>query len=364
MLNINKTSFSVVICLIYCLLLTACSGKQMANERTDENIQVTEQTVSDEEAAVSKEYLSADTKTVVIPEVKREYEIWFFSDSHIIIPDENASEQVQAYTTERQPVFVNEMGVDSSKIFTDFIELANLEKPDMVLFGGDIVDFPSEANMNFLANELTKLIVPYVYTMGNHDWTFPWEYMTPEGTEKYRPAYDFLAYGNFVKQPVDTGTEEGLEIVDDSLDIINVSGDSSASLVELDDLMILSVDDSSNQVSDECLDEMEYAFGSDKPVILMQHVPFSTEKLIEEAKKYWGNPVSLGMQVHGGIAPNQISADLFGKSRDDETNIRMVLAGHVHFPYEEKIGEQTVEIITDAAFKGKFVKLQIVPQGD
>ena len=360
----KKGTVAVVICLLSCLLFTACLGKQIPNDNIHENITETEEKASNEEDVVLTDYLDGDIKTVIIPEVSREYEIWFFSDSHIIIPDENASEQLQTYTAERQPVFANEIGVESSKIFSDFIELANQEKPDMVLLGGDIVDFPSEANMKFLKEELSKLTVPYVYAMGNHDWTFPWEYMTPEGTEKYRPEYDWLMCGNFIKKMEDTGTVESLEIADDMLNVKNVLSDSYSTVVELDDLVILSVDDSSNQVSDECVDEIEYALLLDKPVILMQHVPFSTEKLIEEAKNYWGNPVTLGMQIHGGIAPNQISADLFGESRDDETNIRVVLSGHVHFPYEEKIGKQSVEIITDAAFKGKFIKLYVVPESD
>ena len=330
----RKVRFWVIWCIVCTLLFAGCTkGTENVKESARENVEQEETVVS----------LNGAEKTVVIPEVNREYNIWFFSDSHIIIPDENASEQVQAYTAERQPVFTNEMGVDSSQIFTDFIELANSQKPDMVLFGGDILDFPSEANVAFLREELSKLTIPYIYVMGNHDWTFPWEYMTPEGTAQYRPLYDGIMYGNFSQD-------------------VDISGNSYATVAELDDLVILAVDDSSNQTAAEAVEYIELAYGSDKPIVLMQHVPFSSEKLIAEAKNYWANPVTLGMQVHGGLAPNDVSADLYGKVLDDESDIRVVLAGHVHFPYEEQISGQTVEIITDAAFKGKFVQLRIAQE--
>lgn len=345
----KKASAWILMCMICGLLFAGCTNEI-------ENIIESEQ--ESVETEVESFSLNRAEKTVVIPEVNRAYTIWFFSDSHIIIPDEEASEQVQAYTAERQPVFVNEMGVDSSQIFTEFIELANEQQPDMVLFGGDILDFPSEANIAFLKEELSKLTIPYIYTMGNHDWTFPWEYMTPEGTAQYRPLYDGIMYGNLNQE------EDKIETVDAGLNVESVSGNSYATMVELDDLVILAVDDSSNQTAAEAVEYIELAYETDKPIVLMQHVPFSSEKLIAEAKNYWANPVTLGMQVHGGLAPNDVSADLYGEVLDDESDIRLVLAGHVHFPYEEQISGQTVEIIADAAYKGEFVQVNITSLAD
>lgn len=358
-----------------CLLLAGCgvdeqntdSQNREAQQETavsSDPVEATEKTKTEQDHGADS-VIIWDEKRVIIPEVERDYEIWFFADSHIIIQDETDSEEVQAYAAERMPVFTNEKGVDPSQILSDFIEMANEQKPDMVLFGGDILDFPSEANVSFLKEELAKLTVPYVYVMGNHDWTFPWEYMTPEGAEKYRPLYEEVMYGNFELEET-VGAEEAERMSADegktALDVVNISGDSYSSVVELDDMVILSVDDSSNQVAVEAAGSIEDAYGLDKPVILMQHVPFSTEKLIAEAKNYWANPVTLGMQVHGGIPVNAVSDALYKNVLDDESNIRVVLAGHVHFSYEEKIAAQTVEIITDAAFKGKAVKLHIVSE--
>ena len=91
-----------------------------------------------------------EEQDIIIPELANDYEVWFMADSHMIIPDENADEQVRAYEAERMPVFTNEAKIASSEIFTQFIEQANAEKPDLILFGGDILDFPSEKNIAFL----------------------------------------------------------------------------------------------------------------------------------------------------------------------------------------------------------------------
>ena len=364
----------IVMVFFISLLLAGCTqenkeGIDYEEVMTDSGDQSEDTGMTEEETNAGqpgeKSVIQWDEKRVVIPEVERDYEIWFFADSHIIISDDSESEEVQAYAAERMPVFTNEMGIAPSEILTQFVEQANEQKPDMVLFGGDILDFPSEENVTFLKEELAKITIPYVYVMGNHDWTFPWEYMTPEGTAQYRPLYEEVLYGNFMQEDA-PGTEDGERTADEegksALDVVKISGNSYSSVVELDDLVVLAVDDSSNQVAAGAMEHIEDAYGLDKPVILMQHVPFSTEKLIAEAKNYWANPVTLGMQVHGGIPTNDVSADLYDKVLDDESMIRLVLAGHVHFPYEEKISEQTVEIITDAAFKGKAVKLHIVAE--
>lgn len=322
------------------ICLCACGNeKNMTDQHADSS------KIEAESSAKADGYITWDEKSLVVSGIEREYEIWFIADSHMTLCNSDEAEEIIEYAAQRTAGFVNEMGVSSDMIFSEFIDTANEEKPDMILFGGDILDFPSEANVSFLKAELDRLEVPYVFTMGNHDWTFPWEYMTPQGSEMYRPMLEEYMQGNFVET--------------NSLNVLNVMSNSYANMIELEDLIVLSVDDSSNQVAAEALEAIETAHALDKPIILMQHVPFSTENLIIRAKENWANPVTLGMQVHGGIAPNEVSTDLWYKTHDEETPIKLVLAGHVHFSYEEELSETTMQIITDAAFKGRAVKLHI-----
>ncbi len=319
------------------LLLAGCANTEEKTEQESIDageMQVEELVNLEEESEVDNGEEDSgilwEEKYLHIPELQNEYEVWFLADSHIIIPDDTASDEVKAYAAERQPVFANDLGMDSSEIFTQFIGQANSEQPDLILFGGDILDFPSDANVTFLREELGRLKVPYLFVMGNHDWTYPWEYMTPEGAEKYRPMLESI-----------TGM------------------DSYAGLVEWKDIVFLAVDNSSNQVAQEAVPVIEQAYATGKPIVLVQHVPFSSEKLIARAKEDWANPVTLGMQVHGGIPVNAVSDALYKNVLSDESQIRLVLAGHVHFSYEEQIAGRTTEIITDAAFKGRALKVYL-----
>ncbi len=290
-----------------------------------------------------------DEKNITIDGMTNEYEVWFFADSHIIISDDEASDEVLNYAKERKELFTNDTQTDSSQILEQFIVKANQEKPDIILFGGDIIDFPSDANITFLQEQLSKLTVPYLFVTGNHDWTYPWEYMTEEGAAKYRPLLDGII--NSSNQELEKDNSNNRKSV------LSMLGNSYYGIVEFEDVVFLAVDDSANQVAAQAKEGIELAYSLEKPIILVQHVPFSTENLIAKAKENWGNPVTIGMQVHGGIAPNDISADLFLKAYDDDSQIKAVLAGHVHFAYEEQISDSTIEIITDAAFKKKAVKL-------
>ena len=295
-----------------------------------------------EEGTDTGEIIDWEDKYVSIPEITKEYEIWFISDSHIIIPDEDESDEIKEYTAKRIPVFSNDAGVASSQVFSEFIKSANENKPDLILFGGDILDSPSEANMAFLKKELETLTVPYVFVFGNHDWTYPWEYMTENGIKEIRPLFQNVLLGNM------------------GPDINVIEEDNGyGSVLEFEEFTVLAIDNSSNQIPPEAVSSMEAAYSLNKPIILLQHVPLSTKNLIKTAKKHWGNPVVLGMQIHGGIAPNHDSAKLLEKVYHDHSLIRVILSGHVHFPYEENISESTVEIITDAAYKRKAVRLYI-----
>ncbi len=317
--------------LLAAIMISGCgnvkenTGTDIEGESTQEIAEISEEEESVlEETEIPDNLVSFDETKIHIPQLMQDYEIWFLADSHIIVEDGSEDEQTVAYAEERKPVFNNETGFASDVIFSQFIDKANEEKPDLVLFGGDIIDFPSDANVAFLKKELQRLEVPYTMTYGNHDWTFPWEYMTEVGSATYRPMI-----------------EEAM----------------GEAVLELEDFVVVSVDNSSNQVAPESLEAVNQATATGKPVILLSHVPLSTEELVTKAKDNWANPVTLGMQVHGGIAPNDVSKELWDMTHEEESLIKAVLAGHVHFAYEEALSESTVEIITDAAFKGKATKI-------
>lgn len=271
-----------------------------------------------------------DEKKVVISEVEKDYEVWFLTDLHMTMVSDEDLPEVKQYALERQGVFAGQKPEDSAEVLAEFISKANRNKPDLVIFGGDILDFPSEGNLTELKNRLNELEVPYLFVMGNHDWTYPWEYMTENATQTYRSQ------------------------VEEATDVAGY-----ADMIQWEDITFLSIDNSSNQVAPQAEEMIKQAYETNNPIVLIQHVPFSTENLIKRAKKDWSNPVTLGMQVHGGIPVNTVSGELYQNVWKEDSQIRLVLSGHVHFAYEELFSQNTTEIVGDAALKAKATKIVI-----
>ena len=60
----------------------------------------------------------------------------------------------------------------SPKAFSAILARARTGKSDLVALVGDIISFPTLANVEFVARELEKCGVDWMYTAGNHDWDF------------------------------------------------------------------------------------------------------------------------------------------------------------------------------------------------
>lgn len=274
-----------------------------------------------------------DTRTIAIPDISRNYELLFLTDTHVVISDKSASTQIQDYSSQRLAHFTNESGFVSSELFTSWINYANQMKPDVLLLGGDIIDSPSPANIEFLNSSLNKLKIPYLYTMGNHDWTYPWEYMTEAGAADYLPL--LAPY---------MGTDTAIHTL------------------ELEDFILVAVDNSSNQIHPDALEEYQKILSRSKPVILMLHVPFYTENLLAKTSVAWPNSVVLGGGIHGGIYPNDVSAQFMSLTTAADSPVVAILAGHVHLSDESMIdGEKDIpQIVGDAGYKGKGTLIHII----
>ena len=144
-------------------------------------------------------------ETFCLEGLEKEYTLLFLTDTHVIIRQEDAPQQEADNEASRYPAFQNEEGVPSEKQFPEWIRFANEMQVDAVLLGGDIIDTPSEANLKWLEEQLSGLNMPYLYVNGNHDWTYPWEYMTETGRETYLPLLAPFMQDNTAIHSLDFG---------------------------------------------------------------------------------------------------------------------------------------------------------------
>lgn len=302
-----------VMCILLCLLVAKLYKKQV---NTVDFIQPDH---------VREEYL-------VIEGLEKEYELLFLTDTHVIISSPEDSEQILANAAERMPLFYDGAGVSSAEQFPYWMEYANEREVDAVLFGGDIIDYPSPSNIEFLNENISTLEMPYLYTLGNHDWTYPWEYMTEKAKTEYIPALQPMIIGDGVVQVMDMG-----------------------------DFLIVSVDNSSGQINPDALEPYMEILEQGRPVIVMLHVPYVTDPLLAKANELWTTPVAIGAGNYGGIYPSEASTSFLEATTAEDSPVIAVLAGHVHFYDKEYIGSEkpVIQIVGNAGFVRSGIVLHI-----
>lgn len=271
-------------------------------------------------------------ETIVVEGLSEEYDLLFLTDTHMVVSSDGDSEQIGVNASERAPLFADDKGVSSALQFPAWMEYAGEQKVDALLLGGDIIDFPSRGTLEHLQKNLNTLSLPYLYTLGNHDWTFPWEYMTDKAREEYLPLLEPMLQGNGAIQRLDMG-----------------------------ELTIVAVDNSSNQVNGEALARYEEILAEGRPVIVMVHVPFMTQSVLGRANEVWQSAVVIGGGNYGGIYPNEESDAFVNMTTAADSPVVAVLAGHVHFYDKDYIdGEkQVLQLVGDGGFKRQGMVLHI-----
>ncbi len=271
-------------------------------------------------------------ENIIIEGLSGEYDLLFLTDTHMVVSSSEASEQITANIKERAPLFQSEDGVSSATQFPMWMDYAVESQVDAVLFGGDIIDFPSKANLEHLQKNLDKLPMPYLYTLGNHDWTYPWEYMTEQGKAEYLPLLEPMMQGN-----------------------------TSINRMDLGELVLVAVDNSAGQINGEALETYQAILAEGKPVIVVVHVPFLTQSVLTKAREAWSSPVVIGGGNFGGIYPNNESNAFIEMTTAADSPVVAVLAGHVHFYDKDYIdGEKKVlQLVGDGGYKQKGMLLHI-----
>ncbi len=307
-----------VICLLGLAALTGCGNAGEGGQKEGTGGGAWEKHITEE--------------TVQLKGIEGEYTLLFLTDTHAIVQSQGASEQEAANEEARYPTFFNEEGVPSAEQFPEWIRYANENGVDAVLLGGDIIDTPSEANLRWLEEQLGQLDMPYLYVNGDHDWTYPWEYMTEAGKEAYLPLLEPFMQDNTVIHSLDFG-----------------------------EFTVVGIDDSPGQVEVGVFPAYEEILAEGRPVIVLAHVPFMTQSVLGKAREAWSSPVVIGAGNYGGIYPNEDSERFVSRTTAASSPVELVLAGHVHF-YDRDVIEgekQVLQLVGGAGFRGEAILIHI-----
>lgn len=261
--------------------------------------------------------------------IKKHYKFVFLSDLHASIIDENEEDEtIRNSLVERKKLFTNENQnkVSSEKIFPEIIKYTNNINADALLLGGDIIDSPADSNFKFLGDNLKKLKANYLYTLGNHDWTFGWDYQTKETEEKYYPKFkEFMS-------------------------------DTDVTYLEYEDLIVLSINNGKTKIEESAISKVKEVLEKKKPTLVMMHVPLATQNIANEEKTRRDRVTVLGEY---GRTPDSTTQEVINMILSEEYNVFYVIAGHIHLEAKDELNERIYEQVTAPAYKGNINLIEI-----
>lgn len=271
---------------------------------------------------------------VDIEGLEEPFTIIFIADSHIALCDSRDSSMKEISKARYDEFKRDSKGADGN--FSILMDSVKKEKPDLVIFGGDITDAATYASVEFVEKEIEELDCPYIYCMGNHDFTYMDEYFSEKAYSEYRPRFQ------------------------------NLNDEAGCSIAEYDDFIVLALDDANNRFCEEACDVATQLKKTGKPVVLVTHVPFvplGTESdLISATNEVWGageNGNSRVLIGEKGCYPDENTKKIIDFASDEDGPVKLILAGHIHFFHEDFMNSETLQITSPPAYERGYVKVTL-----
>ena len=284
---------------------------------------------------ISTDTASSEVNTIslTIPGLTQTYKLVYLSDLHIIDDIMQVDEEHRGTVQSRKTSMVNEAGITARDYWPELVEQINDLSPDIVLLGGDMIDYMSPSNVSCLNEGLSKVTAPVMYVRADHD------------------------YANWYDKDLSGETIDTLgKSIDENNEIM---------IYPLEEITILGINKSTSQISATALDELHSFFDTnEKPVILLTHVPFSSAmdtQLDIKSKEVWQNR-SLIWGKNCYYVPDGNTKQAMESIFNSKNRVKAVLAGHLHFPHIGKLTETTTQYIFGPAYSEKITVITVSGQ--
>lgn len=272
-----------------------------------------------------------DTKSILIHDHKiptpgiRKKVIWHFSDIHLSEYDalsteeevRQAKEASEGWEETRRYFAVKngeawepEQRIPAGTHLKNLLELA--KTGDALLIAGDMSEYISPANMRCLDEAFKDFPIPWLAVCGNHDPAS----QIPEGYTYSR-------------------IREAVQVL------------------ELEDMVILGLDDSQRQISAAQLEAVKTMLAGEKPLMLLMHVPFSTDgnrEVLMECGEYF-------RLDHPQAGPEV--AQFLELIRENSHKIVAVMAGHLHFGNVSELVPGVTQYVSSQGILGNVNRYEI-----
>ena len=281
----------------------------------------------------AREKMKITKFTVKVGELEKPFTAVHVSDTHLTFADERETERKQKLAADRLKYFG-----DSEKFLLASLEYAR-EKNAIFLHTGDLIDFVSEKNFEYVHNFYSNVeSQPELQSAGNHEFS---HYL---GEAKEDEAYKALSYDR-----VQRAFPDNLKFCSRIHNGVN----------------FVAFDNVYYYVADDLLERMKAEVAKGYPIVTLCHVPFYTPGLykfmLEERKERcaWVT----GVPEEAVKAYNQEkyryqfgneATHRFVEWLREQRLVKALLCGHLHVDYEDQFSETARQYVVGGQFKGNL----------
>ena len=265
--------------------------------------------------------LHIETTEVHIPDLRKELSLLLITDLHLLLAGGRDTDYARRHAESRVPFFPH-----SSAILAEIERHIAENPPDITLVTGDFIDFPSAENLDALDAFLNGLCKNYLYVIGNHDWCYPCEVPDDATRGRNHPLF------------------------------ASVCPNPDFQVLDLGEVLLVGVDDSTNQVTRDQIEKTKEVFGRGKPCVVFLHVPVYAPTMLEACMSYWGQPIMIGMPMgklalptDAFLVPSPETYEFVDLLKDPSSPVAAVFAGHVHFSHKDEIAPGRFQCTTALA---------------
>ncbi len=197
----------------------------------------------------------------------------------------------------------------STECLNQLIDYSNQNNPDLVLLSGDLVDYYSLSNLDYLEKSLKKLRKPYIFSCGNHE----------------SPSELFV---NICQGNCDFG------------------------YVDLNEFIVVSMDNSKRQIKPSQFEALKKIHDLNKPIILMMHIPIMTrhnEDFFSKLDDYYSMKYNASDETTTNFI-HYISSS---------SQIKAMFCGHIHGAITSFIAPSTPQYCCSSGLIGHVNKIII-----
>ena len=269
------------------------------------------------------------------------------SDSHLGLIDERDAEWVTACQEIQQRFNSQSKAATSQAAFGELLGGVKWSEIDLLALTGDMISFPSKANVEYLRDRLSEATTEVLYIAGNHDWHWPGLDYGSAVREEYRPLLEPLQRGQ-----------------------------AAQAVRKIGGVRFVAIDNSDYQITQGQLEFTRENLAAGLPTVVLMHLPISVPGLRAATLKYWGSPILMGDPQHrnplagrccGPPLNPPMTVEGFERVMDfirllvGSPNLVAVLCGHIHFAHADSVSPWAMQYVAPAGFEGRCLLTELRP---